>query len=194
MDIIGIFVGDETNEGLHAVHYDNEVMNEWERLMELWNDTEYVTDYCYKNQSFLSDPHFEKASIQDIIDKIRKEVEYLEEYLDDFTNGTFTNAKAENLQAIFLPLKNNQTTLPDLQMTKFKHTDRRSFRKPILRIYALRVGVNTFIITGGAIKLTKTMEGHPDTKKELEKINAVRKYLLYHNITDKEQLYCYESE
>jgi hypothetical protein len=196
MEIIGIFVDEISKEGLYSVQYDGEDLNEWERLLDLWrDDTEYVTNYCADNVSYLSTPFFEGKSIQQIINKIRDEAERLEEYMYDFIEGSFTDEKAAKLQSIFIPLKNSETTLPFLQKTKFRYNDRRNFPTPLLRIYALRVGKNTFIITGGAIKLTRLMEEHPDTQRELGKVEAVRKYLLSMGIKDEEQLiyYYYES-
>jgi hypothetical protein len=34
-----------------------------------------------------------------------------------------------------------------------------------------------FVVTGGAIKLTRTMSEHPDTVKELSKLNRCKEYL-----------------
>ncbi len=194
MKIVGIFVNEVTNEGIHCIHYDNEELNEWDRLLSLWrDDTAYVTNYCADNTSYFSSPYYVNDSIQKIINRIRKEAEQLEDYIYNLTAESFTYEKTTQLQTIFKPLHNKEISLPLLQTTKFRYEDSFNFPRPMLRIYALRVAENTFIITGGAIKLTHLMVEHEDTLRELEKINSVRDYLLSNGIKDDENLiYYYE--
>lgn len=67
------------------------------------------------------------------------------------------------------------------------------YPKPIIRIYAIRIEENTFIVTGGAIKLTRAMPEHPDTAEELEKIKKCKKFLQSHGIeTANDLIYYYE--
>ncbi len=92
---------------------------------------------------------------------------------------------------LFKPLHNKQYTVPPHQETKAKIDDRRNFPKPLLRLYGIRLGDNTFVITGGTIKLTKTMEEHPDTITELEKIETVKLFLRKNNIIINDDLIYY---
>jgi hypothetical protein len=46
-----------------------------------------------------------------------------------------------------------------------------------LRIYAIRLDTNLFVISGGAIKLTPTMNDRTHLLMELEKLNITQKYL-----------------
>lgn len=47
-----------------------------------------------------------------------------------------------------------------------------------LRIYAIRVDVNLFVISGGAIKLTPTMNETDHLILELDKLEITKQYLL----------------
>jgi hypothetical protein len=49
-------------------------------------------------------------------------------------------------------------------------------RKSILRVYAVKFR-DWYVITGSAIKLTDQMDGRPHLKKELKKLELVRKLL-----------------
>lgn len=53
-----------------------------------------------------------------------------------------------------------------------------------LRIYAIRLDPGIYIITGGAIKLTRTMQEREHTLVELAKMERVRRYMLENNIVD----------
>lgn len=61
-------------------------------------------------------------------------------------------------------------------------------RQNWLRLYALRVDKNVYIITGGTIKLTRTMQERAHTMQELDKINHCRKFLLSKGIVEVESL------
>ena len=56
--------------------------------------------------------------------------------------------------------------------------------KSWLRIYALKIDENVYVITGGAIKLTKTMLEREHTKHELEKLERCHDYLREEGISD----------
>jgi antitoxin component HigA of HigAB toxin-antitoxin module len=53
-----------------------------------------------------------------------------------------------------------------------------------LRIYAIRLSDGVYIVTGGAIKLTATMQEREHTRRELQKIDQVRRFLLSERIID----------
>ena len=53
-----------------------------------------------------------------------------------------------------------------------------------LRVYAIRLEKNVFVITGGAIKLTRTMQERSHTQAELDKLNQCRQYLASNGVFD----------
>ena len=55
-----------------------------------------------------------------------------------------------------------------------------------LRLYAVKLQSNRYLITGGAIKLTATMQEREHTLEELRKLNKVRDNLLKEGIIDYE--------
>lgn len=63
-----------------------------------------------------------------------------------------------------------------------------------LRIYALKLAKGVYIITGGAIKLTATMQEREHTAAELERIEKVRNFLLDENIIDDDSFVDYIAE
>lgn len=53
-----------------------------------------------------------------------------------------------------------------------------------LRLYALRLEKGSYLVTGGTIKLTKSMEERMHTLQELMKMEQVRNYLLSNGAHD----------
>lgn len=53
-----------------------------------------------------------------------------------------------------------------------------------LRIYALKLESNTYLVTGGAIKLTRAMEEREHTLNELKRMEQVRNFLIEQGAVD----------
>ena len=89
-----------------------------------------------------------------------------------------------NLDRLFRPLEPSRTS--DSLLGKEKAKGRGIQHGSWLRIYAIKAGEKTYIITGGAIKLTATMQEREHTLKQLQKMESVRNYLLSAGIVDGE--------
>lgn len=88
-----------------------------------------------------------------------------------------------DLESLFHPLENFRTS--EMVLGKEKARLKRTVRHSSwLRIYAIKLSQGVYVITGGAIKLTLTMEERDHTKAELTKLEKVRRFLLNENIID----------
>lgn len=98
-----------------------------------------------------------------------------------------------DLSKIFRPLDNNQAS--DVMLQKEKARLKRKYgHSSWLRLCAIKLIQGNYIITGGAIKLTATMQEREHTRQELVKIDKVRRYLLEEGIIDDEGFIEYISE
>ena len=75
------------------------------------------------------------------------------------------------MDELFRPLEN--TRLSEVLLGREK-----------VRLYAIRLESGRYIITGGAIKLTATMQEREHTLEELNKLNRVRDYLISLGVFD----------
>lgn len=113
--------------------------------------------------------YYGKASLSQIVEKAIDDADALFETLFKLAE----DESGKHLGEFFKPLHNKEAgTAYELQQLKAYGTLSNSF----LRIYAIRYG-NSFVITGGAIKLTKWMKDRKHTQEELYKLNLVRDYL-----------------
>ena len=87
-----------------------------------------------------------------------------------------------NLDELFRPLEN--TRLSEVLLGREKAKGQYHTHASWLRLYAIRLESGRYIITGGAIKLTATMQEREHTLEELHKLNKVRDYLLSQGIFD----------
>lgn len=63
-----------------------------------------------------------------------------------------------------------------------------------LRIYAIKLEPGKYIITGGAIKLTATMQEREHTLRELQNMEKVRQFLIANNVIDEDAFQDYLKE
>jgi len=166
MEIVRIFAA--RNE-LFAVHYSNEKHDELKRLLLLWNDVSYLNQFLIQNKSDIPKGKTITQLVRQIIDNANE--------IDDTLYNLILD-ESMNIDSFFKPLNNNEYKILEL----WKQKGRNNY----LRIYALRIDTNCYLITGGAIKFTRIMDDRPHTKKELNKIEKCRNYLLDNNVTDEE--------
>ena len=72
----------------------------------------------------------------------------------------------------------------------------KSQKEKLLRLYAIKIEFNYYVITGGAIKQSQTMQQHPDTNDEFKKLESCRNYLIDNNVFDADSFndFLYELE
>lgn len=159
---------------LYSVQYLGEETHELYRNIDLWIDTEYLREFFKRHEEDLKNYclfHNMHYSINDAVKKTMNDIEKLEEILVDKAENGIYNVDKE-LETLFKPLHNNETEVYPLQESKATLT-----KETWLRLYAIRIDTHLYVITGGAIKLTKTMNERDHTKLELTKMNQTIRYL-----------------
>lgn len=177
---------DITGDGrLWAVRYDGANDNELFRLFDQWNDVMWLRNFFKENINDLS-AYFKITDINQAISDTIDDSEILEGVILDISPEA-------NLDLIFRPLSNNRTIAEMLEKMKARG-ERTNRHDSWLRIYAIRLADGKYIITGGAIKLTATMQERLHTQAELDKIEKVRRFLLDEGIVDDDGFIDYISE
>jgi hypothetical protein len=177
MKLIPIF--SQENPRLYAVKYDGESEDEYHRVFDLWSDIEYLETFFQDNIEDLSKGYYHYPSVEAAIEKTITDAESLEDYLQDLAEHTLIDRFS--LQTLFQPLNAHETHLSSMQKSKTRYK-----KSPWLRLYAVRIASDLFVVTGGAIKLTKWMEEREHTQKELCKLDLVKNFLFDQGLLDKE--------
>lgn len=162
---------------LWAVRDMSKDVNELTELFRKWNNIEGLFDFFYANRKDLSD-FFHIKSIRTAIDDTLEDASELEALILDMPY-------TENLDDIFRPLGTLDMAMSELTREKARNWYR-THHASWLRVYAIRLEPNVYIITGGAIKLTRKMEDRPHTQIELDKLNRWRQYLADNGVFDKD--------
>ena len=168
MQIIDTFESsNEDNGRLLTVKYPDQDLDEFRRLYSIWNDVEYLFNFFNQYEQ-----HLRKGFPGISTDQA---IELTQAAVDNMFETILFHAQAAhlNLDQLFKPLNNSEYHVVELQKTKVKINPSKNW----LRIYGIRIDPNTIIITGGAIKLTRTMDESEHTKAEKVKLGKVQAYL-----------------
>ncbi len=118
------------------------------------------------------------------------------ECLDQAVEDTLVDADAleelmldfpytEHLDELFKPLDITDKRMSELTREKARNWDR-DRHASWLRIYAIRLEPNVYVVTGGPIKLSRTMQEREHTALELDKLNRCKAYLKANGVFDQD--------
>ena len=177
---------DITEDGrLWAVRYDGEDDNVLYSLFDQWNDVAWLRAFFKANSKDLEN-YFKITNINDAIRRTIDDSNELEAIIMDISPEA-------NLDLIFRPL--NNSTIGECLLGKEKARLKNLVgRSSWLRIYAIKLTKGVYIITGGAIKLTATMQEREHTEKALHQLEKVRNFLISENIIDDDSFIEYLAE
>ncbi len=155
-------------DSLYSVMYGNEVQHEFDRLFDTWNDAEYLEEFFVEQREDLERPFWDHISVEQAVLKTKRDARILENKIIQIAETGKTD-RNQTLSCLFKPLHNEPDCLDPFEKSKVYGLIRPSW----LRIYAVRLDTNLFLISGGAIKLTKKMD-KPHLQKELKKLETTR--------------------
>lgn len=159
-----------------SIQFTGEPQDEFHRIFSQWNDPEYLEEFFELNQNDLNNWNM------NIETAIGKTLQFAEEFERKFKLLEAKYSRGEvvaELNELFEPLHaQSENTSITQKKVKFNW----------LRIYALRLDKEVYIITGGAIKLTKAMQERKHTHKELRKLKSCLDNLLRLGIIDEDTL------
>ncbi|WP_400261909.1 hypothetical protein ACFX5U_20370 [Sphingobacterium sp. SG20118] len=164
---------------LAAVKYANQPSNSFEYCFDLWDDVAYLEEYFEMNKNHLAS-NFWQMGVEDAIFKTLDEAKQFKDDILTFAEQGKGFGATGLEGAIFVSLHKDLRSNTRIQSKAYGNIKGKS----LLRIYAIRLGTNQYIVTGGAIKLTKEMQAHEDTALELRKIAYVSDYLKQLGIAD----------
>lgn len=173
------------NGNLWAVRYDNCLDNVLDTILDQRNDVTWLRTFFKKNIGDLAS-YFKVTDVNQAIYDTIEDSEKLQCLIMDISPDA-------NLDEIFRPLENNRTSemLLGKEKARLKNTTKHA---SWLRIYAIKLEPGIYIITGGAIKLTRTMQEREHTLLELARMEKVRNFLIEQGISDVDSFDAYLRE
>ena len=170
---------------IYSVRYEGRDENEFDRLFRSWNDVDCVISFIEGNKDFLKDDIWVKVSEpEDAAKQVLTEAEDLEKLFETLYENSKRGGYPDydsyfhylegkyKYELEWIPMKSYGTVRPSL-----------------LRLYAIKMDSNVYLITGGGIKLADTIQNSPRLKDYvLQDIDRVRRYLCEQGIFDSDDM------
>ena len=156
---------------LYSVQFAGEPEHEFSKLFRSWTNAAFLDVFFAMHYEDLL-AYWEYMSIEDATRITRGDAISLEKAILAVAYAGL-KGNPDNLSTLFKPLYPKTYSTETLEKSKARGFRRNSW----LRVYAVRIDVNRFVISGGAIKLSRTMNEREHLLLELRKLEAVREYL-----------------
>ncbi len=156
--------------------YDGKEKDALSELFDKWEDIGWLKTFFENNLMDLKE-YFRITDVNQAIYDTLDDAEELRCLIFDIK-------PEERLSYLFRHLEDYRTFEMTLGREKAKGRAKGIRHPSWLRLYAIRLEKDTYLITGGAIKLTHTMEERNHTLEELHKMEMVRNFLLENGAHD----------
>ena len=162
---------------LWAVKEQDKEADELTILFRNWTNGEYLLDFFMENMEDLRN-FFHIERIDEAVNDTFEDAEALQELVLEIPYTQY-------LDELFKPLDITDNRTRELSREKARNWNR-ARHASWLRIYAIRLEPNVYIVTGGAIKLTRTMQEREHTARELQKLNLCKAFLKANGVFDRD--------
>ncbi len=183
MEIVSIYP-----DILFAVKFDEKDHNEYEKAFSLWRDLDYLVEFFDENRHLLETDFWRNAvsstDSEDLAQRVVDESFDFEKSIKEIAVNT-VNKETPDFDDFFQELGGQYKFLRE-------HVPHKSYgtaTPTMLRLYAIRVNANCYVVLHGGIKLTKKIQDTPQLSKELfPKIDNVLRFFKANGIIDTEDL------
>jgi hypothetical protein len=194
MRIVGLKrIYDEENEfnNLFAVQWEGQELDELNRAFDKWHDLEYLKSFFKENEKDLTEyasRYFHKDfpyTIKKAIERTKDDAYKCEDILREIPYQKEKN-KPYSLNSLFKPYHN----APKFSISRSEYLQPNKYKgippshHTWIRLYAIRISAEIFVITGSAIKLTATNQQAEHTNLENKKMDEAVRYLKNHQLSN----------
>lgn len=181
MELINIFEG-----CLFSVKNDSEELNEYQNIFSKLSDKDFLLNFFKENSEYLNNEYWRQFNIEpeyaalSVINDLRS----LEQYIEKLCNNTQQHVKPD-LDEYFEYFGGKY--IYNINYIPMKGYGRNT--PTFVRIYAIKVQPNVYIIVYGGLKLGKKIQDSPMLKDNvIKRIDATRNFLHSSGILDENDL------
>lgn len=159
---------------LWAVRYDEDNDNALVKTISSMLDPENRLRFFEDNKK---DLEYYKLTVEEAVEQTMNELLEIVDYL---------YVRTDRIEDFFHSLNDAETNQGSRPLPQSKGYIPQSMGKGLLRIYAIKLEPNYYVVTGGAIKLTRAMQDRPHTYQELVNLGKCRDFLIQQGVIDKD--------
>jgi hypothetical protein len=170
MKIVDIFA--IVKNKLLSVQFEPNDCDEFTLAFRNWNDTEYLEDFFENNKNDLQSGFYSNISVEEAIFSTIDEAIKFEATIREVAKIGKFKIQSSLQDLVFYPLHKNDQAYKLVESKAYGEE-----YKSWLRIYAIRINPECYVISGSAIKLTENMNERVHTSDELDKLKITAAYL-----------------
>lgn len=184
MEIVEIY-----KDRLYSIQFDEETLNEFHRVFREWHDIDYLVRFFSENERYVDTSFWKAAGLdaqipENSAQRVINEANELEAYIKKLI-GNMENGREPDFDTYFHFLEGKYKCLWSFEPMKSYGTGNPS----LLRLYAIKLDSNCYLIVYGGIKLGDTIQNSPVLKENVfKKIDNVLSFLKANGITDGEDI------
>ena len=180
MEIVEIF-----DEHLYSIQYAGCDMDEYSRVMSMWRDLDYLLSFFNENAKYMGAEIWKTAGLSPenphkSAARVVSEADDLEKYLYVLSQNT-NDGQVPDFDSMFKHLDGKYKFLTELVPQKSYGR----YRPSLLRLYAIKLESNCYLIVYGGIKVGSKIQNSPVLKDEVEPlIDKVLSFLRQNGIVE----------
>ncbi|MCC8118228.1 MAG: hypothetical protein LIP09_05700 [Bacteroidales bacterium] len=177
------------NRNVFSVIFDNQENDEFHEAFKLWRDLDYLSEYFARNFELLNTSFWKEAglsteNIDDALDWVTTDALNLRQLIYKLSLNS-KNGILPDLDRYFEPLDGQYSFVTSLIPSKGYGV----FRPSMIRLYAIKLDSNCYLVIHGGIKLTAIIADTPELNEVLfRKIDSVLEYFKRNGISDVDDL------
>jgi len=166
---------------IYSIQHDGRSENEFDRLFDEWNDVTHVIQFMVENIAYLNDGIWHNIrQPEDATAQVLEEATLLEELFNELYKNA-KNGEKPDFDSHFHLLEGKYKY--EIKQPPMKSYG--TIHPSLLRIYAIKMANNTYLITGGGIKLADKIQNSPGLKNHIiQEIDQTREFLKANGIMD----------
>lgn len=180
MDIREIYKG-----CLYSIKFDEADTDEYSRVISLWKDLDYLVEFFKANAKEVDQPFWREVGLSPdkplvSAERVASEAIVLASHISDLAQNA-ADGKIPDFEDFFHPLGGKYSYVRELE----PHKSYGTFNPSLLRLYAIRLERNVYLIVFGGIKLGSTIQNSPGLKEQVfNRIDNVIAFLKANGIFD----------
>ncbi len=176
-------------ECLYSIKFDEADTDEYSRAISLWKDLDALVKFFTIHAKDVDQPFWREVGLHSdaplvSAERVASEAIELAKHIKDLAQNVH-NGELPNFEDFFKPLGGKYSYVRELE----PHKSYGTFIPSLLRLYAIKLGVNVYLIVFGGIKLGKTIQDSPGLNHQVfNRIDNVIAFLKANGIFEGEDI------
>lgn len=152
---------------LYSIKFDEADTDAYSQAISLWRDLDYLVEFFKKNAKEVDQPFWREVGLNPdtplaSAERVASEAIVLAAHIRDLAQNT-ADGEIPDFEDFFQPIGGKYSYVRELE----PHKSYGTFTPSLLRLYAIKLDRNVYLIVFGGIKLGSTIQNSPGLKEQV---------------------------